>query len=1634
MKKLVFLALSGFLSLGAFAQIDTVFYEDFDGATFQVTTTSLGTATNTWNDTNNLSVSGSTSYHGRVQAPAVGSNQAEVVFRTNAFSTLNYSFAFLDFYHIAKLYQANQGLIKISTDNGVTWTTLNNANSKYAGPSTNWGGGFQEASYSIPNQNINLWFAGSDPTPTNAWWVNEKFDITNLAIGGATGNGFAQVRIEFSCNFILNPATVPPNNRTFGAGWWVDNLLVTASTCEQFPPRFHFNYTPVPNCFPVRPTGGLTQEPSNSYRVGARVTDTVPNNNNPALEAGIDSVVVFYRKIDSTGVGPWQYETLNLVNAARFEYRATISNVLLGDTIEYFYKAWDLACPNITRFPDSLADPSNAYIKFWPQPGLPFKCGLPDCGSLPGVISSFPWLEDFEGPNWQGGTGSGDVGTQHRGQWPIDQTGPRYWNLQPPPNTAGFGWSVRVGQTGTPFTGPSGNHTPGGARYVYAEASQGNITNTTIFITPCIDLSNETRDLAFEFYYHAFGRDMGNLRVDIDTGTNNAAFLNAVSRVVGEQQSGLTDDWKKIVIPLKDYKGKFIRIRMLAIKRTTFSGPDARGDLAIDDLRIYEPVAKDAEVMEVVAPEPGKCDYTSTEEVKVILRNLGRDSITSLPLRIQVNGGAVQNETASVSLGTGDTVLYTLNSTVNLSTLGNYAVRVWSALPSDAVPDNDTAVSDSIYYTPSFSTFPLVLDFEGLPANSSQTGTSLFTTAPGLDPNYQWRVGAGYTPTRNTGPKYGYYKQGQYFYTEATGSTGKVNSYIVSSTCLDFTGMSNPTLDFYYYMRGANIEGLEVEIYDPLTMEPGDWLPLAGSTVAPSGQNHILDDYQFKRVNLSAYGNQGIRLRIVAKRTGNGDLGDIAIDKVMIYNRSASDAGAEFIMNAPEVFSLPSGTTTLPVAPSVVLRNFGTSNLTNLRATWTVEPLCGPNANQVTTYTSNTGVSIAPGNAATLSPANLNLQLEPGDCKICVYTTLAADNNNFNDTVCRIVVGAPEYEIPVFDDFDNCDYEEYGMFAQNPTGISTWGQWNKGEPPASSKFFQSNQTSNQIWATGLKEGYFVDGSEERLVMPFVFGFDTIVSPTIAFFQNVDMGSGAAGAVQIRIPGAWESLGASLGSFQGVGVNWYTGPFGTLSAPTSTIEQGFTGTSTSSRFPTGWAFSSFPMSQLNRATGSARMRFLFEANAGANSGQSRAGWAIDDFEIFIPPQNSVAPIDFFFTNPLQYPTFDQPITFRLENTGVKLLNDFRFKAEILPVGGGAPVWSSNWDTASAPPFAIIGTRFNRPLSEPWDGATVTTGQHTLRLITQRPNFKGDNLPVDDTLEVIVDVMPEYEFNLAAGDSVYCNDFEANNGALPFLALNSRIYRRGRWSWEKGTPVQFPGAFSGTQCWMTGLDSNYRSRDESSLFTPVFVIDTGTNYELSFVHRFETEKYHDGGTVEISTDGGQNWTTLGFANEDNWYNTEFVTALDIIKPGWTDTADWDSASYVLRFDTAVERAVIRFRFESDFSIQKKGWAIDDVCFKASAKNPTFVLGSKEYNPSPETMVGELSPNPTNDLTHLPIFTTTAKGARVEIYSVVGQRVFSKDYQLEMGSSRLLFETFDWKAGMYFVNIEIDGERLTRKLVVR
>ncbi len=104
-------------------------------------------------------------------------------------------------------------------------------------------------------------------------------------------------------------------------------------------------------------------------------------------------------------------------------------------------------------------------------------------------------------------------------------------------------------------------------------------------------------------------------------------------------------------------------------------------------------------------------------------------------------------------------------------------------------------------------------------------------------------------------------------------------------------------------------------------------------------------------------------------------------------------------------------------------------------------------------------------------------------------------------------------------------------------------------------------------------------------------------------------------------------------------------------------------------------------------------------------------------------------------------------------------------------------------------------------------------------------------------------------------------------------------------------------------------------------------TGTPM-LTFWHKFQTELGFDGGFVEISTDGGSNWSDLGPKMTKNGYNGSFFNGDSCTYPD--ADANCHIQTEVDLTDFAGQSVLVRFRMFTDLLVPEVGWWVDDVAF--------------------------------------------------------------------------------------------------------
>ncbi|MEL0457013.1 T9SS type A sorting domain-containing protein [Flavobacteriaceae bacterium SZ-1-7] len=153
----------------------------------------------------------------------------------------------------------------------------------------------------------------------------------------------------------------------------------------------------------------------------------------------------------------------------------------------------------------------------------------------------------------------------------------------------GYNWYSNIGETQSVETGPSFSSNSDGSanRYMYAEASGAEHGDVAEFISPCFNVDYVNSGL--EFAYHMYGKNIGELHIDIKT---QKGFINdVIPPLRGSQQNKQSDPFRTKTIDLFAFAHETIKVRFRAIR-----GYGWDGDIAIDNVffqTIYTAVTDD---------------------------------------------------------------------------------------------------------------------------------------------------------------------------------------------------------------------------------------------------------------------------------------------------------------------------------------------------------------------------------------------------------------------------------------------------------------------------------------------------------------------------------------------------------------------------------------------------------------------------------------------------------------------------------------------------------------------------------------------------------------------------------------------------------------------------------------------------------------------------------------------------------------------------------------------------------------------------------------------------------------------------------------------------------------------------------
>lgn len=261
-------------------------------------------------------------------------------------------------------------------------------------------------------------------------------------------------------------------------------------------------------------------------------------------------------------------------------------------------------------------------------------------------------------------------------------------------------------------------------------------------------------------------------------------------------------------------------------------------------------------------------------------------------------------------------------------------------------------------------------------------------------------------------------------------------------------------------------------------------------------------------------------------------------------------------------------------------------------------------------------------------------------------------------------------------------------------------------------------------------------------------------------------------------------------------------------------------------------------------------------------------------------------------------------------------------------------------------------------------------------------------------------------------------------VPFIVTNQPGFydniEAGQGSWthsgvNDGWHITTHRSHSATHSWYCGVENTwqYVNNSDASLITPYFVVTPDSN--LKFWYWDSLELGYDYGFVDINNNCDM-WQTLAT------YNAGHLT--------WTQ----QSLSMAGYYGQTVH---IRFHFTSDGSVTAEGWYIDDFL------NPALIAVDENRSENLNPMLS-VFPNPFHSQT-LISWQMNDNGkqttnASLRIYDITGRvvKTFSNPLSTIGYPSSVNWDGTDLNgakvaSGIYFVRLEMGGEKLTEKVLL-
>ncbi len=439
-----------------------------------------------------------------------------------------------------------------------------------------------------------------------------------------------------------------------------------------------------------------------------------------------------------------------------------------------------------------------------------------------------PYIETFDGSTWMIGSSGGVSDT-------IDDCWYRNSNT-------GYKWSVYNGTTSSGNTGPDQDHTSGTGNFIYVESSS-TTPSVAEFVSPLIDVSALNTPYV-AFWYHRFGSvaTMGDMTVDVNDGKGWVTLMT----ITGTQHSSGTDPFLEKGIDVSSF-GDTIQVRFTATSKGCCAG-----DMAIDDFEVREAPS---------CPDLVALNVSGASDTSAVLGWANSNSAISYQVWYGPQGFYQGTQTSGGSKAFSTTNSYTVD-TLTASNCYDFLVR------GICGPGDTTAWAGPVSFntTAGALTVPVYEDFEN-----------------------------GLVVLRNNCNNMSFWQTQQVIVNSGT-SAGKVtyqasdNSSLELAGLLDLTSVVNPTLSFWHI---AKLEGGFDDAYVEVSTDGGASYTALPASAYLGAAGSYATDLLFDEDDYPIWGTTTVAAQNTWWQKEVFSLNGYQTDSVMIRFRITSDGSIQ---------------------------------------------------------------------------------------------------------------------------------------------------------------------------------------------------------------------------------------------------------------------------------------------------------------------------------------------------------------------------------------------------------------------------------------------------------------------------------------------------------------------------------------------------------------------------------------------------------------------------------------------------------------------------------------------------------------------------------------------------------------------